>query len=618
MALTVNTNIINDTDQYLLDAKNVKGTYVVVANTTERDSLPTATRVKGSLCYCSTDSTFYQYNGTKWVELSIKNQNAFSNVKVGDTTVAAESITDTLTLEGSNITITPDATNDKITFGVVEGTTGQKGIVKLSNTAGEAEDVAATPKGVQAAIAELAFTAPDASGSALAFIDSVSQTAGEITATKKLIQTASTSQPGIVQLNDSIESNVSTQAATAKAVKTINDKINALDFTDPVVPTSGTTTATAFIDSISQANGQITATKKNLPSASTSTPGIVKLSSTPSESAEDVVATPKGVYSAFSSYYINSGRKAGSAAGSYTTAEGQETSATTQCAHAEGYSTVADNPCAHAEGMHTRATGEASHAEGNNTYASGRYSHAEGLKSEATNIGAHAEGGYITTGAVEIQGGAASGEASHAEGAKTVASNRASHAEGLYTTASGEASHAEGYSCTAAGNYSSAHGQHTAADYTNQFVVGQYNLNKSNTLFEVGDGMSSGTASSNAFEVYRKVDNVSQGAKVSGTMTATTFNALSDARLKKNIVDYVPTNSILDLPIKEFDYIDSNIHTIGCLAQDLQKICPEIVTEGPDGYLSIAENKLVYLLLAEVKKLKEEISELRNSSPNKN
>lgn len=45
------------------------------------------------------------------------NQNAFSNVKVGSTTVAADSKTDTLELvAGSNITLTPDATNDKVTI----------------------------------------------------------------------------------------------------------------------------------------------------------------------------------------------------------------------------------------------------------------------------------------------------------------------------------------------------------------------------------------------------------------------------------------------------------------------------------------------------------------------
>lgn len=45
------------------------------------------------------------------------NQNAFSNVKVGSTTIAADSKTDTLELAaGSNITLTPDATNDKVTI----------------------------------------------------------------------------------------------------------------------------------------------------------------------------------------------------------------------------------------------------------------------------------------------------------------------------------------------------------------------------------------------------------------------------------------------------------------------------------------------------------------------
>lgn len=45
------------------------------------------------------------------------NQNAFSNIAVGSTTIAADAKTDTLTLvAGDNVTITPDATNDKITI----------------------------------------------------------------------------------------------------------------------------------------------------------------------------------------------------------------------------------------------------------------------------------------------------------------------------------------------------------------------------------------------------------------------------------------------------------------------------------------------------------------------
>lgn len=49
------------------------------------------------------------------------NQNAFSNIVVGKTTVAADSKTDTLTLiSGSNVTLTPDATNDTITIAAID------------------------------------------------------------------------------------------------------------------------------------------------------------------------------------------------------------------------------------------------------------------------------------------------------------------------------------------------------------------------------------------------------------------------------------------------------------------------------------------------------------------
>ena len=51
------------------------------------------------------------------------NQNAFSNVKVGSTTIAADGKTDTLELAaGSNITLTPDATSDKVTIAAAQPT----------------------------------------------------------------------------------------------------------------------------------------------------------------------------------------------------------------------------------------------------------------------------------------------------------------------------------------------------------------------------------------------------------------------------------------------------------------------------------------------------------------
>ena len=64
--------------------------------------------------------------------------------------------------------------------------------------------------------------------------------------------------------------------------------------------------------------------------------------------------------------------------------------------------------------------------------------------------------------------------------------------------------------------------------------------------------------------------------------------------------------------MKKFRFNSDNSEHIGCLAQDLQKICPELVKENDDGYLSIAEDKIVYLLLDEVKKLKAEVDELKS------
>ena len=96
-----------------------------------------------------------------------------------------------------------------------------------------------------------------------------------------------------------------------------------------------------------------------------------------------------------------------------------------------------------------------------------------------------------------------------------------------------------------------------------------------------------------------------------GSMEASSYNATSDARLKTNIKPFTPSNSILDLPVVEYDFITSGKHAIGCLAQDLQKICPEIVHEDSTGWLTIEESKIVYLLIDEVKKLKEEIKSLK-------
>jgi hypothetical protein len=68
---------------------------------------------------------------------------------------------------------------------------------------------------------------PSASGTAIQFIDSISQDAtGRMTATKKTVRTGSTSQTGVLQLTDSHTSTSTTTAATPKNVKEAYDLAN--------------------------------------------------------------------------------------------------------------------------------------------------------------------------------------------------------------------------------------------------------------------------------------------------------------------------------------------------------------------------------------------------------
>ena len=70
MALTINTNIVNDIDGYLLDAKNVKGGYVVVSGrgADTKENLQASTKVVGTLVYDAYEEKSYRWNGSLWVE----------------------------------------------------------------------------------------------------------------------------------------------------------------------------------------------------------------------------------------------------------------------------------------------------------------------------------------------------------------------------------------------------------------------------------------------------------------------------------------------------------------------------------------------------------------------
>lgn len=128
---------------------------------------------------------------------------------------------------------------------------------------------------------------------------------------------------------------------------------------------------------------------------------------------------------------------------------------------------------------------------------------------------------------------------------------------------------------------------------------------------------STSTTSSQTTTTYKNYAklyaNPYSGQLTATTVSAGTFVATSDKRLKENITPYTCEKSILELPVYTYNFIadDTKTKHIGCIAQELQEICPELVKEDEKGYLSINESKLVYLLLDEVKKLKAEVNQLK-------
>jgi len=145
------------------------------------------------------------------------------------------------------------------------------------------------------------------------------------------------------------------------------------------------------------------------------------------------------------------------------------------------------------------------------------------------------------------------------------------------------------------------------------FYVGTFGAAVKDNLAIGGNTYFGGDVDINATKTITFGDQIKINLNGNGSIIATSFGTSSDIRLKQNIKSYKNDKSILDLDVKEFEYINDNTHKkhIGAIAQEVKEICPELVYEDANGYLSIEENKLVYLLLNEVKELKKEIKSLK-------
>lgn len=113
-------------------------------------------------------------------------------------------------------------TSKAVATHVTSAISGKQDTLTFDGTYNASTNKAATVSTVTNAINALDVSAVTVG--ATKTLTSISQTDGKISATATDIQTASTSQKGLVQLSDSLASTSTALAATANAVKTVNDK----------------------------------------------------------------------------------------------------------------------------------------------------------------------------------------------------------------------------------------------------------------------------------------------------------------------------------------------------------------------------------------------------------
>ena len=103
-----------------------------------------------------------------------------------------------------------------------------------------------------------------------------------------------------------------------------------------------------------------------------------------------------------------------------------------------------------------------------------------------------------------------------------------------------------------------------------------------------------------------------------GTLAATNVNSTSDANLKENVETIVGSIDILkDINGVKFVWKDLGTPSVGVIAQDVEKVLPELVSQRSDnGTKSVNYNGLVGVLIEAVKELSARVEGLENQLNN--
>jgi hypothetical protein len=116
--------------------------------------------------------------------------------------------------------------------------------------------------------------------------------------------------------------------------------------------------------------------------------------------------------------------------------------------------------------------------------------------------------------------------------------------------------------------------------------------------------------------IYGEFDN--DRVVINGTLTATTFLTFSDERWKKNVEPLASAlNKVMHLQGVSYDwkadeYPDRGFakdRQIGLIAQEVEKVIPELVQTDGNGYKAVSYEKLVPVLVEAMKEQQKQMKE---------
>lgn len=312
---------------------------------------------------------------------------------------------------------------------------------------------------------------------------------------------------------------------------------------------------------------------------------------------------------------------------------------------AVGIASIADENHSTAVGYKAAATldGAAVNTDG---YISTLGQDASGTFSYTTAIGAETRGGAIAATAVGY-GSEATGMYSTAVGTvankaalsssefstgdvlqQTIASGLGSTALGVSSVASGDADTAVGARSEASGGYSTAVGPGTTADHRYSVSLGYHAQAIHHGSVAIGANSTGGRWATTTADDQIMLGTWDHSVYIPGSLHigqvgSGPFVPASDPDLKraagsggiywtsdrrlKNVKgeSKIGLNEIRQIEVDDFTFKADGSKTpqIGVIAQDLQKVFPNSVSQGPDKYLSISQNEMFYAMLNSIKQL---------------